>query len=251
MQHSRHYEQANINLESHYSDDFSIVCIKSNCRSNTYKRQREEHNLETFIHMANSYDPWYIIRSKPRMERYAAQTLANNLGLVVFLPQGKVITCQNEIKDVPFFPGYLFIQVATQKLQPQRVNACPGVLHLITFGEELASVPHTITETIHTQISDFNRENRLLNRPFHVYDHGKNKEEPVQNLNKVFLSYEEPESRTSVLLNILSHLQDVQLDPCHPEKIPEMPPRERVRFTRGKKRKTRLHSDFIHGEAEG
>ncbi|WP_149400188.1 transcription termination/antitermination protein NusG [Dictyobacter arantiisoli] len=195
--------------------------------------------------MANNHDPWYVVRSKPRMEKYAAQTLENYLGLVVFAPQGKMITPQNEIKYVPFFPGYLFIQASPQKLQPQRINSCPGVLHLIAFDGELVSVPHTITETIHKKINDFNCENRLLNRPFQSHDQIRRKEESPKKLNMIFLNYETPEHRVRALLNVLGRLKEVQVDPCLPEKFPEEPLRKRVRFTRGRKRKTRLHSDFV------
>lgn len=192
--------------------------------------------MNAFIGIANSYDPWYIVRSKPKMETYVAQTLKDNLGLVVFLPQGKVITPQDECKSVPFFPGYLFIQAAPQSLQPQRINSCPGVLYLITFGEKLAFIPHTITETIHKRISDFNRENQFLNRPFQIHDPVRLKEESSQKLNMISLNDEIPEGR---LLNILDQLKEVQVDPCHLADFPE-----KVRFTRGKRRKTMLHSDF-------
>lgn len=201
--------------------------------------------MTAFIHDANNYDPWYAVRSKPRMEYHAAHTIREFLRLTVFLPQRKVVTLKNEIKHIPFFPGYLFIQVDPQNIRPDLINTCPGVHHLIAFDSELASIPHRVIEVILERINAFNRDEKLLNEPSSLYDPiqiATDAPSSHQKLNLALLASAHPDKRVRALLNILEYLQtikDVQPD-FLPEPLPEntrAARRKNVRFTRGKKRK--------------
>lgn len=190
-----------------------------------------------FIDNTSDNDLWYLVRSKPKMEIHAANLLKTRLGINVFLPQGRVACHQNELKYAPFFPGYLFVQVDLQRVSPSSINTCPGVLHLITFGEALEPIPHTLIEVIHRKVSEFNEEGRLLNGTFLPGDAVKFKEGPLQELDMVFLGLHTPNNRARVLINILGHAKEVLVDYNVLEGTQSGMKQGRVRYTRGKGRK--------------
>jgi transcription antitermination factor NusG len=203
--------------------------------------------LEQFVEGANNYDSWYVVRSKPRMEDYAAMMLKNHLGLVVFLPKGRVIAHRNEIQFAPFFPGYLFIQANSKNLHPGRINTCPGVLHLIAFDGELEAIPHELFEIMCENINEFNREGRLLREPYQAGNASRIQEGPLKEMEKVFLGYPtNPIYRIRALISVLGSLKETQTDSRVLEKVPYDERRRHIRFTRGRGRKTRSCIDYYN-----
>jgi transcriptional antiterminator RfaH len=196
-------------------------------------------NMQGGTSMDNSNNSalWYVVQSLPKMEIYAANLLKTGLGLNVFLPQGRVVCRQNELKYAPFFPGYLFVQVDLQKVSPSSINMCPGVLHLITFDGELEPIPHTAIEIIHRKVNEFNGAGKLLNDKFLPGDMVRFKEGALQELDMVFLGINAANNRARALINILGHSKEVLVDFNLLEGTLGGLERRRVRYTRGKGRK--------------
>jgi len=84
--------------------------------------------------------PWYLVHCKPRKELYAANALRTLLQLSIFLPENQ-IRSRGGVRQVPFFPGYIFAQVDLQKVARSHINASPGVIRLVEFGGEPQPVP--------------------------------------------------------------------------------------------------------------
>ncbi len=75
---------------------------------------------------------WYLIKTKPRQEKIAIQSLENQ-DYGTFCPMAKI---NNRL--VVLFPGYLFVQLneKTQKWSP--INSTKGVSNFVKFGLNFA-----------------------------------------------------------------------------------------------------------------
>ena len=200
----------------------------------------------SFVNDFNSPGFWYLVRAKPKMESIAAALLKEErFGLNVFLPQGRAVSPHGELTYVPFFPGYLFVQIDQERVPLSYINTCPGVLNLITFDGMLEPIPHTVIEMIHRKVSEFNREGRLLNCSFHPGDHVKFKEGPFQALDMVLLEFNIPDNWAQALITILGRTKEVIVDLDLLESAPGSLRQKRVRYTRGKGRKIMHKENFI------
>ena len=77
---------------------------------------------------------WYVVRTKPRRERYAEEQLGRR-GVETFLPrivERSRFGCEPLIG--PLFPGYLFAHIDLHR-QYASVIWTPGVRHLVALGE--------------------------------------------------------------------------------------------------------------------
>ncbi|HTK09086.1 MAG TPA: transcription termination/antitermination NusG family protein [Ktedonobacteraceae bacterium] len=165
-----------------------------------------------------SSDPWYLIHCKSRKEMYAANALQSLLNLFVFLPESKVRS-RKEIRRVPFFPGYLFVQANLEKVPLSQINACPGVLRLVEFGGDPQPVPFYVVQTIAAQLDTLN----VMDVPPHRFRPGDLvhvKRGVFQDLEMIFVGSTVPGKRVCVLLHILGRLKEVQIEEDLLEKIP-------------------------------
>jgi transcriptional antiterminator RfaH len=74
---------------------------------------------------------WYVVRSKPRAEAFAAANLRSK-GVEVFYPRLASRLARNTTTE-PLFPGYLFARLVLDR-QYHVVAWTPGVAHLLGFG---------------------------------------------------------------------------------------------------------------------
>ncbi len=166
-----------------------------------------------------SSDPWYVIHCKLRREAFAASILRNHLGLFIFLPES-TIRLRGEVRQVPFFPGYLFAQVDLQKVALSRINSSPGVLRLVEFGGCPQPVPHVVIETIFKEVNRLNMGSHLPHHGFCPGDPVRVKNGPLQDLEMVFVGPPSPSKRVRVLLHLLGRLKEVQVDADTLERMP-------------------------------
>lgn len=189
-----------------------------------------------------SSTPWYLVHCKPRKESYAASALRTLHGLYVFLPQNKV-HFRGEVRQVPFFPGYIFAQADLQQVPRSYINTTPGVIRLVEFGGEPQPIPHYVVETILEQLSKLNTSARQPQHNFCPGDLVRVKHGPLQDLEMVFIGSTTPSKRVRVLLHFLGRLKEVHVDVETLEKMPitsNIQPDlniQRERYTRGKGRK--------------
>lgn len=165
-----------------------------------------------------SSDPWYVVRCKPRKETYVANVLQHNLGLFVFLPE-LVSRQRGEVRHLPFFPGYLFVQVDLQMAPFRRINKTHGVLQVVAFGGDPAPVPSSILEVISAKLDLLNTGNHLSPHNFSPGDLVRFKNGPLYDLEMVFVSPITPDKRVQVLLHFLGHVREIEVDPGKLEKI--------------------------------
>lgn len=83
-----------------------------------------------------SVSSWYLIRSKVRSEPLALSNLERQ-GFDAYCP-----TADGQV----MFPGYLFVCVHGEDMSP--INSTIGVIQIVRFGEQLATVPDPVIEAI-------------------------------------------------------------------------------------------------------
>jgi len=90
---------------------------------------------------------WYVVRTKPRRERYAQEQLCRR-GVETFLP--RIVEAPRVGSDTliaALFPGYLFAHIDLWQ-QYTKVIWTPGVRHLVAFGETPTPVDHEVIDFI-------------------------------------------------------------------------------------------------------
>lgn len=99
---------------------------------------------------------WYVIHSKPNCE----EKLWSELGqrdLTVFYPRLRVNPVNPRArKIVPFFPGYLFIQVDLGHTPISSLMWVPGANRMVSFDGQPATVPEDVIESLQHKIRAIN-----------------------------------------------------------------------------------------------
>ncbi len=98
---------------------------------------------------------WYLIQTKPRSENLALKNLSNQ-GYKCYLPMlriEKVINKQIEIKKVPLFPRYLFINLDSnfESKSWAPIRSTRGVSNLVRYGQTPAKIHDELVEHIYSR----------------------------------------------------------------------------------------------------
>ncbi len=186
---------------------------------------------------------WYLVHCQSRKEWYTADAMKSFLHLSVYIPEYKRES-HGSIKLFPLFPGYIFVQADLQKVPLSQINASPGVLYLVTFGEDPQPIPHNVIEEIAERSKHIDA---FQNEPFCPGDVVRVKSGgPLQDLEMIFMGPMTGSRRVCVLLSFLGRLKQVHLDEEALEKVPSHSVSEngiidaysrRARYIRGKGRK--------------
>lgn len=93
---------------------------------------------------------WYVVKTLPRRELFAAQHLENQ-GFTTFLPkQVKTVRHARQVRTglAAFFPGYLFVEMDIERERWRSINGTRGVSHLVTQAERPIPAPTGVVEDI-------------------------------------------------------------------------------------------------------
>lgn len=171
------------------------------------------------VETASKNNFWYLVHCRSGKETYAANALQQLLKVWVYIPESE-IRSHGTIKRSPFFPGYIFINADLQRTTKSRINACPGVLRLVEFGDSLQAVPQCVIDTIVQQLSKFNG---LYAQSYHSFCPGDTvqmRNGPLQDLEMTFVGETTPGGRVRVLLELLGRTKEVKVDANILEKVP-------------------------------
>jgi transcriptional antiterminator RfaH len=112
--------------------------------------------LPTQTNMAESADigrSWYLVYTKPRQEKVAAENLLRQK-YEVYFPQLSIWrTRRGKRQSViePLFPRYLFIRLDSQSDNWAPIRSTLGVMSLVRFGTEPARVPDELVEYLRSR----------------------------------------------------------------------------------------------------
>jgi transcriptional antiterminator RfaH len=96
---------------------------------------------------------WFAIRTKPQQEQ-VAKLHYQRQGYVVYLPMMRTIVRharRTEEKLKPFFPGYLFLHLASLERNWVAISSTRGALGPICFGDQYPPVPDWIIADLQTK----------------------------------------------------------------------------------------------------
>jgi len=161
---------------------------------------------------------WYLIHTKPRLEECALENLQNQ-GYACFLPQIRVEKLRRgklvEV-DEPLFPRYFFIQLDTGKHAQSwhPIRSTKGVSRLVSFGQEPAKVGDALVDLIRSQsaLGAVQQRHFTPGETVHII------EGPFTGLEAIY-QMNDGEQRVMVLLNIMSKLVKLSLEPTEVRKI--------------------------------
>ena len=102
---------------------------------------------------------WYLAQIKPQAYRIAERNL-HRQKIQTFLPvhsvtrkeRGRFVT-----RDVPLFPGYMFVAFDITSGALRRVNATLGVNRIVTVGDTPADIPRHVVEGLRQRCDDSGR----------------------------------------------------------------------------------------------
>ncbi|MFV9472846.1 transcription termination/antitermination NusG family protein [Advenella sp. RU8] len=163
--------------------------------------------------------PWYVAYTKPRQEEFALSQLLQQ-DFNAYLPRYKILkkpaknALNQEIQVVhePMFPRYLFLQQPRQEQAINKAQHTRGIVTLVRFGVELATMPADLIAAIqefeqHRNQASFNDISPLKPGTKVTLNHNT----PLQGLEGLVQTASS--KRVVVLLNILGKPKTIKLEP--------------------------------------
>ena len=172
-------------------------------------------------HTEEKYLLWYLVYTKPRLEFVALENLERQ-GFNVYLPLYKTIkkptrnslNKETTVVREPMFPRYLFAQAKHPEQSLNSIQYTRGVLFIVRFGTNLASVPQKLIDQIKSlekAREDTNIENMIPFKPgTRVRLNQHSGLEHFEGLVQISST-----KRVTILLEIMGGLQKVTTKPTH------------------------------------
>ncbi|MDR0701098.1 MAG: transcription/translation regulatory transformer protein RfaH [Azoarcus sp.] len=155
---------------------------------------------------------WYLIQTKPRLEKYALENLERQ-GYECYLPiipaeklrQGKLT-----VIDTPLFPRYLFIRLGTNATDKSwgPIRSTKGVSTLVRFGNDPAKADDELIALLKS------RENALQDAPERLFEQGERvslTEGPFAGIEGIY-QMTDGECRAMVLIELLGKTASLRID---------------------------------------
>ena len=102
------------------------------------------------INREHSVMSWYVLRTKPRSDKMAAENLGKN-GYNVFFPEVDIPITSEMYKRTPLFPGYLFICLDPQKSWPL-IDLVPGVMGWLRVDGKIPSIGEEVISELRERV---------------------------------------------------------------------------------------------------
>ncbi len=168
---------------------------------------------------------WYAVATKPRQEDLVCR-MYDLFGIEYFLPKialpKRSVTSERSSRSQnivvkPMFPGYLFVHASQNSSEWKRVNYCPGVKSVVTFGGIPASVPDEVVSELQTRSRGAGAID--LVRPFSEGDLVVIRSGPLKGLTALFKGYMSDSGRVRLLMEMLRRCVEVEVWSDQIEKI--------------------------------
>jgi transcription antitermination factor NusG len=153
---------------------------------------------------------WYCVRSKPKKERMAAETLASQHGLEVLCPQ---IRFQRKTSRGPvwfqeaMFPGYLFARFDLFEMK-RAVSYAVGVLHIPVFDGRIVPVPDGVIDSLKSDLDADSVAEAV--EPLEVGDETTVLEGSMQGLKVKVIKLMSAQQRVGVLMELMGTLVEAE-----------------------------------------
>jgi len=157
-------------------------------------------------------DKWYVVRSKPRRERFVHDQLTGQ-GLEVFFPAVKVHPVNpRSARERAYFPSYLFVHTDLNAFGANRLRWLPAAIGLLEFGGEPAVVPEILITQLKRKISSIQAAGGLVFADLNPGDTVKITSGPFAGYDAIFDMRLKGSDRVRVLLELLRRQVPMELD---------------------------------------
>ncbi|WP_223669285.1 transcription/translation regulatory transformer protein RfaH [Kangiella shandongensis] len=153
---------------------------------------------------------WYLVHCKPRQEARAQENLENQSinGFLPVISIEKVVRGKRQSVTEPLFPGYLFVELATDGTHWSKIRSTRGIRDFVRFGgipgkvsadlvHELQAVDKEFVTNVDEQTPKTGDKVRITAGPF-------------RDLEGVF-QIPDGEKRSIVLLNLMGKLTKLEV----------------------------------------
>ncbi|MCB2209895.1 hypothetical protein KQH62_03270 [bacterium] len=146
---------------------------------------------------------WYVMQSKPNKEDLLwSQLQAREIN--VFYPRIKVHPNNPRArKIIPFFPGYLFVNVDLEKTAISTLAWIPGANRMVSFDDVPASVPELVINKIRENVRKINSSGGKEQKEFKHGDPVQILDGPFSGFSGIFDKELDGNGRVRVLLSLL------------------------------------------------
>lgn len=185
-------------------------------------------------------EQWYAVQCIVAHEQATAHALESLLGVNVFLP-AVAQQVRTGMRQLPFFPGYLFVQVRLLDVAPSQMQSIPGVVRLVSFGERPEPIEPQVIAFIRQQLASLHMRGGIPVYTFQPGDSVRFRRGPFAGLEATFNGPMDPRRRVEVLLEFLGSVRTLRVAPEQLEPVNPADDARTVRRTRGGGRVIRQH----------
>ena len=155
---------------------------------------------------------WYVIRSKPRRERFVYEQL-HGQGLEVFYPSVRVHPVNpRSAKERAYFPSYLFAHLDLAAFGVNRLRWLPAAVGLLEFGGEPAVVPDALIAQLKLRVASIQSVGGVTFDGLQPGDVVKITSGPFAGYEAIFDLRLKGSERVRVLLEMLRRQVSVEID---------------------------------------
>ncbi len=181
-------------------------------------------------------DLWYVVHTRPHKELLAAGMLEERLSLQVYLPE-VLQKYREQMVLRPLFPRYVFVQANLSKVEVTAINATPGTLKIIVFGDIPLPLRPGVMAQLRVEVDKLNEEGGLPHDTYRPGEMVRLNSGPLKGLHALFVKHLKPVERVVVLLRFLGQQNEVELDLHDIERASPVHHHKKRRGTRGGGRK--------------
>ena len=147
---------------------------------------------------------WYVLQSKPCKEGFLCDQLLD-ARLEAYCPWIRVHPVNPRSRTtVPYFPGYVFVNVDLERFQMSTLRWLPGAIGFVSVDHEPAYVPEGLVSAIRTRVDEINQAGRDPRVPsVKVGDHVLIQNGPFAGYEAIFDARLPGSDRVRVLLSLL------------------------------------------------
>ncbi len=163
---------------------------------------------------------WYALNTKPRCEQVVYEGLANRK-IEAYLPlwQVRARGGRNWVER-PFFPGYLFVHADLDEVGRSALQYLSGVRELVMRGEEPATVPAALVESIREHLAERKQSvTDAAGLELRPGDTVRIVEGPLAGLEGIFDAHISSHDRVRLLINFIRKGAPVEVDRESIEKV--------------------------------
>jgi transcriptional antiterminator RfaH len=156
---------------------------------------------------------WYVLRSKTKQEKLAANVLAT-ASIETYLPATPVPNRRGKpVSFEPLFPGYLFGHLDSDQSEVRLVSYTPGVVAVLGYGNQPTPVPDNLIYSIRERLT--RQPSNPSNEEYRKGDRLLIAGGPLRGIEAVFDRQLSGSGRVRVLIQVLSQVWPAEVRAEH------------------------------------